>query len=489
MPLSGEQAVDVVNNLLQQRWDALKDDHAANSARLRFAGAGFEEIIRDFSVVFRPDEIGGESDLSTLSDGQQSLFYLALVAAVFDVEEHVVTSLPSTLEFTAGANGMAEEEGESDPETPDNSGFRSDQLRIPALTVFALEEPENHLAPHYLGRIIALLRSLTETCRAQALFSSHSPGVLGRIDPEEIRHFRLDMPSRTSIVKKIILPASPEQSSKYVREAVVAYPELYFGKFVILAEGPSEEVVLPKVAAALGLEIDKSFVCVVPLGGGHVNHFWRLLADLSIPYATLLDLDAGREGGGWARIKYACQQLIEIGLAPAQVLEFKHDGQTHQLSREELEKLHNREVDSISDVIPWLRHLEKFNVFFSAPLDFDLAMLHRMPDAYKGIEGQSGPKIPDADSQEWELYIRNAIAASVGGNEAGINLYMKSQPDWKELFPWYRYLFLSRSKPPTHLQALAEVDSGVLQKNAPPSLKRLLIRCKETIAPTTPADG
>ena len=30
----------------------------------------------------------------------------------------------------------------------------------------------------------------------------------------------------------------------------------------------------------------------------YVNHLWRLLADLDIPYATLLDLDWGRDGGG-----------------------------------------------------------------------------------------------------------------------------------------------------------------------------------------------
>ena len=467
--LSNEKAVDTINNLLQRRWDELKDDHAATITKLRFAGVEFEEIIRDFGVWFHSEDNGSENDLAGLSDGQQSLFYLALVAAVFDVERHLDGLAP-----TASTDGTTEQEGVPVPEEAEPHGFRTDQLLIPALTVFALEEPENHLAPHYLARIIALLCSLSETERAQALFSSHSPAVLGRVYPEEIRHFRLDMPSRTSIVRKVTLPASPEQSSKYVREAVVAYPELYFGKFVILAEGPSEEVVLPKIAAASGLEIDKSFVCVVPLSGRHVNHFWRLLADLSIPYATLLDLDAGREGGGWARIKYACQQLLEIGADPGELLTFKNGDRMHRLSAEELANLHDREVEGTSDLIPWLRHLEKFNVFFSRPLDFDLAMLRKFPNAYMGIDGQTGPRSPAADLPEWEPYIRNAIAAAVGGNDPGIDFYLKSGSDWKEIFPWYRYLFLSRSKPATHLQALAQIESDELQKNAPAPLKRLL---------------
>ena len=56
-----------------------------------------------------------------------------------------------------------------------------------------------------------------------------------------------------------------------------------------------------------------SFVAIVPLGGRHVQHFWRLLKQLGIPYATLLDLDLGRKGGGFGRIKTAIEKLIERG--------------------------------------------------------------------------------------------------------------------------------------------------------------------------------
>jgi len=58
-------------------------------------------------------------------------------------------------------------------------------------------------------------------------------------------------------------------------------------------------------------------VSFVPLGGRHVNHFWRLLNGLGIPYITLLDLDFGRPGGGWGRIKYALEQLLELGNDPS----------------------------------------------------------------------------------------------------------------------------------------------------------------------------
>ena len=63
-------------------------------------------------------------------------------------------------------------------------------------------------------------------------------------------------------------PSAEEEASKFIREAVRTYPELYFARFVVLGEGASEEVVLPRLAEAMGLDIDRSFVAVVPWAAG-----------------------------------------------------------------------------------------------------------------------------------------------------------------------------------------------------------------------------
>ena len=72
-------------------------------------------------------------------------------------------------------------------------GFRAEELAVPGLTLFAVEEPENHLAPHYLGRILKLLLVIAESPRAQVVLTSHSPAILRRIDPAAVRHLRLDL--------------------------------------------------------------------------------------------------------------------------------------------------------------------------------------------------------------------------------------------------------------------------------------------------------
>ena len=477
--IGSENPVHTINILLQKRWDELRYQGESPAARLKFAGSTIDDIIRAFGVEFYADDHGSEVEMSGLSEGQLSLFYLALVSAIFDIEREVAIGQgksPTEISDSDATSGDDCAEGAEDATT----GFNLDQLSIPALTIFEIEEPENHLAPHYLARIIAMLRSLTITGQVQALFSSHSPSVLGRVSPEEVRYLRLNKPTRTSLVKNILLPESTDQASKYVREAVVAYPELYFGKFVILAEGPSEEIVLPRIASAASLDIDKSFVCVVPLGGRHVNHFWKLLDDLEIPHATLLDLDAGRETGGWARIKYICKQLLQIGTEPSELLKAEYEGQSFEISMDELDNLHNREIKGFEDFYPWVKHLENFGVYFSGPLDFDLSLLRCFPEAYKSIDGLGGPVLPPEGSPAREQYFRRAIGATVNDKESVIDLYM-SDGDLKELCPWYRYLFQFRSKPSTHLQTLSELQECVLEKRAPKPLKRLLERCQKTI--------
>ncbi len=130
------------------------------------------------------------------------------------------------------------------------------------------------------------------------------------------------------------MPSNNEEASKFLKQAVHAYPELYVARFVVLGEGASEEVIPPRLAQAIGLQIDRSFVAVVPLGGRHTNHLWKLLNDLGIPYATLSDLDMGRHGGGWDRIKNALEQLVEIGVRADQIFALGQDMTEVQLRNE-----------------------------------------------------------------------------------------------------------------------------------------------------------
>ena len=120
--------------------------------------------------------------------------------------------------------------------------FDQEKLRRAYLTLLAIEEPENSLSPFFLSRIIAQAREIGGLASAQVLVSSHSASILSRIEAEEVRYFRLDRTRRCSSVRRLKLPEDDADASQYVRLAVKAYPELYFARFVVLAEGDSERL-------------------------------------------------------------------------------------------------------------------------------------------------------------------------------------------------------------------------------------------------------
>lgn len=433
----GETAIGAISKALETRWSGLHDEVVDTKPRLSLVSRRFEEIVSKIAVIFEQGPDGRERGLDALSDGQQSLFYFALAAAVFDLEREVVAG--------------------------DVEGFLDDQLRIPALTLFALEEPENHLSPFFLARIIRQVRSLTAGGNAQALVTSHSPAVLSRINPREVRYCRCDPKTRISTVKTIKMPSGLDEEAKFVRGAVLAYPELYFARFVLLVEGDSERIVLPRLAEALDLLIDPAFVAIVPLGGRHVQHFWRLLNHLGIPHATLLDLDLGREGGGFGRVKTAIQKLIDVGASKAKLLALSNGS---QLSDAALAKMHEWQgADGLDNLEGWVNSLKPHGVFFSAPLDLDLAMLNAFPDAYAAtIPKGGGPK----------MAVDKAAEAVLGTAGPGLALYAGAFKAYPDLLPAYRYHFLTHSKPATHLAALAHIKTKALRDGMPPILAELL---------------
>lgn len=106
---------------------------------------------------------------------------------------------------------------------PADAPFEQEKLRRAHLTVLAIEEPENSLSPFFLSRIMTQAREIGTLPSAQVVLSSHSASILGRVEPEEIRYFRLDRPQRRAVVRPLTLPADDADARQYVRLAVRAY--------------------------------------------------------------------------------------------------------------------------------------------------------------------------------------------------------------------------------------------------------------------------
>ena len=218
-----------------------------------------------------------------------------------------------------------------------------------------------------------------------------------------------------------------------------------------LGEGDSEEIVLPRLMQAKGLAEDEMSIVVAPLGGRHVNHFWRLLNGLDIPHVTLLDLDLGRYQGGWGRVRYAAKQILALGhpiqgLTAERIEALPAWNGTDELLKSELGK-------------KWLAWLETQAVFFSSPLDLDFAMLRRYGEAYGLAEVELAAPEP------------STLTAVLGKKRHGVEQYSEEH---QKHFAAYHKRFKLGSKPAAHLAALAELDDEALIDQMPQRIARLI---------------
>ena len=438
-----EEPAKFITERLERRWKEVHQGNTDAKPMLRLVESKMEELVKRAEFVFFPDEAERTRHLEDLSDGQRSLFHIALTAATLEIERDALA------------------------QAPDDSVFDQEKLRRVHLTILAIEEPENSLSPFFLSRIMQQARDIGGMEGAQVVVSSHSASILGRANAEEVRHCRVDEDTRCATVRGLTLPAADTDAGKYVRLAVRAYPEIYFARFAILGEGASEAVVLPRLAEAMDVPLDPSFVPVVPLGGRFVTHFWRLLNDLEIPHATLLDLDLGRAHGGAKAIKYIVGQLALIGndLSDNKLVV---DG---DIDLDAIEDIDDGELLQLDQDHPWLKALRREGVYFSSPIDLDFAMLALFSTAYqKPRQGGRGPRTSAAAIADKKI-----ATLKTGGDPS---LYSKN---WDEEFAWYPYLFLGDSKPEAHLRAVSELDDEVLARDAPEELRRLITRVKRKL--------
>jgi SMC domain protein len=415
--LENNTSVQTISDALKKTWEIVHKGSYFKEPKISFAHSEIENILRHMSVSFTPGHDEEIVDFSRLSDGQKSMLYLSLVLTSQSIYHSVRNS-------------------------EDNS-FDIEKLRPPIFTLIALEEPENSLSPHYLGRVIEALKQTTQHNDAQAIIATHSPAMLRRVSPEHIRYLRLNN-LRITIIRIICLPDKSDDAHKFVREAIQAFPEIYFSRLVVLGEGDSEEIVLPRILSAKGVPVDSSAITIAPLGGRHVNHFWRLLSQLEIPYITLLDLDVARFGGGWGRIKYANDQLKKF--EPEKILPDNYTIPEWNSSEYFILKYEH-----------YLDELEKKDIFYSRPMDLDFSMLKAFPNKFKVENNDTLPS-------------QSLVESVLGGSHHNPEQYTEEE---RKLFASYHKLFKLGSKPVNHIQALANLTDEELLNNMPESLSRL----------------
>lgn len=453
-----EKGVNLIKDAIRTEWTNYHSDLRYSKAELKFNNPDMETILKKVDIEFAPTVTGRPYKVDELGDGLKSLFYISLVNSLLSLEEKIL-----------------------EENNDDQLVHKSFKLVPPICTILALEEPENHVSPQLLGKVIKNITNISKQNNCQAIISSHSPSIVSRINPDNIRYFRIEQSNLNTDVRSLELPSVERYSEeiyKYIKNGVIAYPELYFANLVILGEGDSEEILLPKMIEVLGDGIDIKSISVVPLGGRHVNHFWRLLNQLNIPFITLLDLDRERYLGGWGRIKYVCDELININRITKKDLEDSSD--INMLG--EFDDMNNWNVEDTNEMNKWIEFLEKYDVYFSAPLDIDFLMIKNFKKEYLNIlKENEGPYIKeigkienlkdeDKRGEKYNERLKNDIKDTLKDKSTSGNTFTEEE---KELMIWYKYFFLTRGKPTTHRVALLNIEEKKLIENMPDVFKKI----------------
>lgn len=451
--INSESAFAKINQVINRCWNALHAADTETNACLSIFPQDFQQILKTATIVFEPSATGRRLGLENLSDGQRSLFHFVLVKSLLELR----LSLESELN-----NGVT---------LPFSSSF----AKAPVLSIFAFEEPENHLAPYFLSRLMMELHQLTGTHRVQGFVTSHSPSIVGRLEPTALRYMNRDSNSGVSSGCKLQLPHDDEDAAKFVREAVKAHPEIYFAKHAIFGEGASEEIVIPKLAEALGVPIDRSFVAIVPIGGRYITHFWRLTSQLGIPQTTLMDFDLGRSSGDIAQLKIAADAVLKC-FQPTD----RNDVKNLKFIIKEKRSRCCGENDYWDFEVfkEWMEWFEKFGIYFSFPLDLDMMMLEAFPDAYMELPpDRKGPQ--QAEEQNRQV---GACKVAVGEGVGAFGSTPYTGGTYMKLFPWYTYLFLGdRGKPAVHLSAISRLTPEKIQESCPDVYRRLIEKVKNSL--------
>jgi putative ATP-dependent endonuclease of the OLD family len=172
-------------------------------------------------------------------------------------------------------------------------------------------------------------------------------------------------------------------------------------------------------------------------------------------------------GTRWRRrVKTACTQLLEIGVTPQAIFGQYLNAAGPAANLAAFDALR---AENTADMTKWINWLRQFHVFFCTPLDLDYSMLRAFPAAYQVVEpGRQGPS-PQGDP-------RTAVLGEAGRGD----LYAADQDP---LLRWYRYSFLGRGKPSTHVRVLTGQTPEALAAGAPEELRALLTSISARLGP------
>lgn len=202
--------------------------------------------------------------------------------------------------------------------------FRAYTKTFKGDAILAIEEPELYLHPHAERNLAKLFRELADAGN-QLFYSTHSSHfveiehfdeicLVERKEDEEgdlCTHLRNASVEDLLAARERLRPDKPATiegiRERYKNLYGLEHSEAFFGRKIVLVEGPTEENALPIYAAALDFDFDAHGVSVVSANGkNNLDELYQLYEAFDIPLYLVFDSDRGTSDND----KLKCNEVL-----------------------------------------------------------------------------------------------------------------------------------------------------------------------------------